>query len=849
MRYLCYKDLIDSVSKLYEKSGVYLKAAQKVAQAMGNIDLYNGIDPLREIKITDHGESRIKHCIKRDLGHGCRLITIIDNNMTILCYAGTHDDCDVWLDRNRGLELTINDKNELVEIHTSTDITDDQKRIYTKSGLSSQLLINKISARHIDRITKGINWSLLQKFTELKSTSTEDEILELSVRIDDLTQQSTLFDVFCKLREDDVEGATKSIELYTRELQRVEEVQPINMDDIKLSDNFIDYDDLEPELFEHYVKTVNFKKWMLFMHPDQRKIVEKNFNGPAKLVGVSGSGKTAIVVKRAAYLAKEYPDEKILVLTLNRALASLIEDLIDVACPDEACRKRIDVYSFWKLCQMKLFEYEPQNEKLYDDLTWKIQEHVDEIWKEYFECKMNNDDARVLTPINRSLLSRYVYPNDYMRQEFDWIRSCCPKKSRSNYLALERQGRTEPFTKDFREIILKGLEAWEEKMEFVGVVDYLGLSTALHKHLEKIRPEYRCVLVDEVQDFGTIELEIIKRLVPDKENNIFLCGDIAQQVYFKHHKLSDAGINIIGRSHSIKKNYRNSKEILQAAYCLLSKNIDLGSLKNDDFEVLEPDYANFSTPRPLLLKCETLQEEIGYCLNYLRNNSENGKKACIAMCGYTLFDVKSIGQLLGIPVLDGDTNLDNDDIFLSDLEQTKGFEFDMVCILNCNEGIIPSAILPQGEWYKEISKFYVAMTRAKLSLMISYSTKMASMLEGCRNYFVEAKWSEHEEKSAIEGFSLSMPMATQDENLDRVLEMTGDEFLFTKKAVGVSLELSAKLSALIDGRGASLNGRKVRWQNIGDAIKERDIPAIAQQLGAQKTWPEFKMLFNIRHIE
>ena len=69
------------MGKLYEKSGVYLKAAQKVAQAIGNIDLYNGTDPLREIKITDHGESRIKHCIKRDLGHGCRLITIIDNNM------------------------------------------------------------------------------------------------------------------------------------------------------------------------------------------------------------------------------------------------------------------------------------------------------------------------------------------------------------------------------------------------------------------------------------------------------------------------------------------------------------------------------------------------------------------------------------------------------------------------------------------------------------------------------------------------------------------------------------------------------------------------------------------------
>ncbi len=844
MRYVVYKDFRDSLSKLHERGGRYQKIAGKVFQVIGKSNIFEGKDPFDGVPVTNHGEHRIKHCVKRELGDWCRLVNIVNNGVTALCFAGTHEDCDKWLDRNRGLELALNDKGEITEILTSTDIKVDDKRINTNSGLSSQPLVKKISARHIEKIAGGVPWSIMQQFAELKSTATDDEILDLSCEIDDKEKQNVFFDVFSKLREDDVEGAVKSIELYVNDLRRLEEVAQDKVDTLPLSDSFIDYDALEPELFEHYVKTANFKKWMLFMHPEQKKLVERNFSGPAKLVGVSGSGKTAIVVKRAACLAKQYPGERILVLTLNRALASLIEDLIDEVCPDTECRGRIDVFSFWKLCQMKLHRYAPANGRLYDELTWKTNEHIDEVWGEYFECKVNNDDAKVLAPVNRSLLSRSVFPKDYIRQEYDWIRSACPADAREKYYEIERHGRTEPIIRDFRGVILKGLKAWEDMMEFVGVTDYLGLSTALHRHIERIKPEYRCVLVDEVQDFGTIELDIVRRLVPEKENNVFLCGDIAQQVCIKHHKLSEAGINVTGRSHSIKKNYRNSREILAAAYCVLEKNVELASLKNEDFEILEPEYANFSTPRPLLLKVGTLDEEFGHCLNYLKNNLDSDKKACIALCGYSLFDVKKIGAMLEMPVLDGDTSLDDGHIFLSDLEQTKGFEFDTVCILNCNAGVIPNFTLPRGEWYREISKFYVAMTRAKLSLLLSHSAGMADMLENCRDYFVEADWKEHEGENNVDGFQLPPPMVNQNERDENILEMTGDQFLYTRKAVGISPELYDKLSELVDGQGATRAGRRVSWKNIGQAVKEQDIPAIAQQLGAQKTWPEFKMLFK-----
>ena len=195
------------------------------------------------------------------------------------------------------------------------------------------------------------------------------------------------------------------------------------------------------------------------MHPDQRKIVEPSFNGPAKLVGVSGSGKTCIIVKRAVYLAEQYPDEKILVLTLNKALASLIENLMKYVCRN-GVRERIEIYSFWNFCQQQLYKYEPHNKKLYDETTWKINEHVDEIWDEYFECRDNNDDAKVLAPVSKTLLVRGLFPKDYIRQEFDWIRSAFSVKERNEYLDAEREGHSEPLTKDFRKMVVEGLGAW-----------------------------------------------------------------------------------------------------------------------------------------------------------------------------------------------------------------------------------------------------------------------------------------------------------------------------------------------------------------------------------------------------
>ena len=64
------------------------------------------------------------------------------------------------------------------------------------------------------------------------------------------------------------------------------------------------------------------EKWRVFLHPTQRKIVKKDYNGPARVLGGAGTGKTVVAMHRAKYLAaKMQGNEKILFTTYTTNLA------------------------------------------------------------------------------------------------------------------------------------------------------------------------------------------------------------------------------------------------------------------------------------------------------------------------------------------------------------------------------------------------------------------------------------------------------------------------------------------------------------------------------------------------
>lgn len=857
MIYLCYKDILsDQLKSLYRRGGGFKKAADQVHALMNRIN-FGDKDPFKGLNLTNSGETRINKCIKYDLPGYCRLITIKDNGVHAMLFVGNHDECEKWLDSNKGYTLAISEQDDIKKLKLSDNITQENVKV-EEPVLSDNTLLSSLKDRYQDLLLENIRAKVYKKLEELDSFSDDDEILEVCEQIQSEDMKSLVLDVLTCLRQGDVDGAKNRILLFEKELERLESVNEDRIKKIESNENFILLEDFEKADITRIMSGSNWYDWMLFLHPQQRKVVEEDFNGPARLLGVSGSGKTCVAVKRAIRLAQKYKGEKILITTINVSLADLITKLIEIAVQIESdpeeLKDHIEVKSFWQLSKEIIEEFETDDLILrsLDQFADKSLEDVDQIWDEYYRCEHNNNDAKVFAPVQKTLLSRDIYASEYIRQEMDWIRSAVYPKKRSEYLTIEREGRYVPLTEEYRKVLLQGLDKWEDKMEAVGVSDYLGLQKLLYNYEKKLTPRYRSIIVDELQDFGTTELYILRKLVERDENDLFLCGDIAQQVQTKSHKMTQADIRIQPANYKkIVKNYRNSREILEAASEMFQANTKEEQYKSDGFELLKPEYANFSTPKPFLRRIESFKLEIEYALAYMDNDLEEKQKGCVAICGLSFFQVQELGKRIGKPVLDGKIDIDEGKVFLSDLNQTKGFEFDKVIIVNCSQGVFPEPALPEEEHYKEISKLYVAMTRAKTELIISHSGRVSDLFNGVREFFnIETQWPayvalEDKPELPIEKSSYAKEIASS----NGYSSFIGENYLRLKSATGLSTPAQVKLAQVVTGKNYIQAGKQLEWKNLGafiaDMEKGRLTPQLSSLLG-RKTYEELLQHFKIQ---
>lgn len=856
MKFVHFKDLFGSLQDLMQLGGRFGKAA---AQVSGILKAAQRKDTVAEVFLgiptTNHGESRIQHCVKYDLQGACRLVTVQHNGICFLMFAGNHDATDGWLEANKGIRFHLKniDGREVFEsTRISMDVEDPNKRLTTIPDFSTGPLWEKIPQRYFDIIADDLPSALVSQLQSLTSTVMDDELFDLAIEASPYDKTDLIYDAFDLLRGGFVQESKSRIDLFKGNVKPVEDVTPSEIQKLQSGDEVVLNDDVDPVLFDHFLKTATFQKWMVYLHPGQREYVNRDFNGPARLTGVSGSGKTSVLIHRAVRLAKEYPNEKVLVITLNRALSKLIRDLVKTVS-GEISISNLVVVSFWELCRDLLSTLEPKNSLLYWDKTVETNrfaesEHIDDIWYEYFECKNNNTKAKVLAPLQKTLLNRGVYPTDYIRQEFDYVRSALGPFERPAYMQMEREGRSVALEERYRQNVIDGLAAWEEKMTSVGAIDYLGLATALYKHIEKLTPAYRSVLIDEMQDFGCIELKIIRSLVKFAPNDIFMCGDFAQSVLTKYHKISESGIDVGGRSHSIKKNYRNSREILGAAFELFENNRQLFSAAK--IEILNPEFANFSSSPPLLLSAKSFLDEIAYALGYLESLlQESGgshKKFCLAICGYNQSEVELLGKQLVLEVLTGDTDVVAGQIFLSDLEQTKGFEFDSVLILNCSATVTPHPALPVEESYRELSKLYVAMTRAKTELIISYVDEPSSFLTGAVSKFTSSTWATYAEAAELRA-DIKLMERYSPAAFSLALEKTAEEILYMPQAVGLSIAAQEKMSQIVTGTNRFKNKRQVEWRDFESFIRDIRLRSTLRAYNniSDGVWVEYEKLHSL----
>ena len=857
MDYIFTKQFKKFEAKLFNQGGINKNVVDEFHSMLGKHSGGFEDDPIAKyLRRTKNKETRLKDCEKFVLRESYRLITQKQSNKRTMCFIGNHDTSEKFLNQSRKQELFIDEDQQLNSV-TVTENINNYQNVFDSDLIELPLVDRFPTKEDLNYVLSDIPTNVALTISKFDHTTSDDEILQTILEINNDRKQIFILDVLTELRVGDKNAVKNRILVEKGELRPLGNEEELIS--VKSGDEVIVLEVGSKEYsnwIKSYFENANYYDWMLFTHPKQQEIVEEDFSGPTLLNGVSGSGKTCIIIKRAIRHAMKKPKKSILILTLNRSLTHLILKLIDNACPKEV-RGYIDVISFFELCQDFLDIYETSDvRKLYDDVTWKLDEHIDEVWREYYRCWTNNDDAKVLFEIHKHFNSREIIGEKYLKDEFDWIRSRFSKKERNLYLNVERSGRVYPILKEWRESILKGLEGWELKMSDVGIIDYLGLSSKLMDHFDEMKDEFSHILVDEVQDFGHIELKIIRKLTKEGQNDIFMAGDEIQKASAKFRSFNMSGLKLLqGRIRNIKKNYRNSREILEAAFSIFNNNYNSLIDNNEEFEILEPEFANFSFPQPWLINGESFSNEISSTLTYLRVmlESDAKKRACISIVGYTLRELKDFCNRYNLTLLDGSKkyteSFEETNLFVSDLEQMKGFEFDYVIILNCSEGLIPNPHFTEEENLTYLKLFYIAMTRAKEFLGISYSGKYSEWIENSSELFKHTTWTEECAGMTCEDYEVPKKLHQIKEQYPHGTELlTGSQFLYTEKAIGVSLNLQNRIEEHINGENISRDGKLIKWANIESAKKDLRIGNMPgrQMFGSQDGgWKEFIELFEL----
>ena len=234
---------------------------------------------------------------------------------------------------------------------------------------------------------------------------------------------------------------------------------------------------------------------------------------------------------------------------------------------------------------------------------------------------------------------------------------------------------------------------------------------------------YQAILVDEGQDFADDWYRTLLRALDPTTNSLFIALDSSQTVYKRKVSWRDIGIQIVGRARVLRVNYRNTRPILSTAYALI-RDIDASGIAVCEAggEYVVPEKALRDGPMPEIKRFKSFDEERRHALEWIRTRLAKGvspddmmvlgfSRSDMARLEVWLQDAGIPAQLLGGRVRAGVVRL-------STVHSAKGLDAESVLVLRAHE-------LERRDEVEGRRLLYIAMTRARTELYISYSGESA----------------------------------------------------------------------------------------------------------------------------
>ncbi|MBY5946834.1 UvrD-helicase domain-containing protein [Photobacterium rosenbergii] len=461
------------------------------------------------------------------------------------------------------------------------------------------------------------------------------------------------------------------------------------------------------------------EKWRVFLHPSQRKLVTRQAKGPTRVLGGAGTGKTVVAMHRAVWLASQMEKTqsgKILFTTFTRNLAADIKaNLKKIASEDEMSRIEVTNIDGWITRFLKRFNYD-----------FKVVYETD---KEREICwKYALDQA----PAQLGL------PESFYEEEWRHIIQANSVKTKADYFKVSRVGRGTPLSRIQRAKIWPVFEEFRNQMNRKRIREMNDAMLDAIKILEeqKITLPYSSIIVDEAQDMGSQAFTLLRTIVPEQANDMFIVGDGHQRIYRNKVVLGRCGINVRGRrSQKLKINYRTTEETRRFATSVLENvvvdNLDGEQDKSSDYMSL------FHGNAPVLKLNKTFEDEVDF-IKYQVDQLIEAEVPLQDIClvARTKFVRDNYAKALrekGIETYSLATDSSDSKkpgLRVATMHRVKGLEFQYIFIAGANQDIVPlKAVLTEDPVerrdydFNERALLHVAATRAIKGLYVTASNK------------------------------------------------------------------------------------------------------------------------------
>lgn len=683
-------------------------------------------------------ESRIPECIKYELPDGYRLVLQKAENASALIalVVGKHDHVESYLDGHKGyvfdaksgrvraLSLATSDK-------TSIDITPSaavQSRVDPTP--SDAPVFGPLSPEMLARI--GVPKDLVGSLLNITDANGL-ECMKVLQEIADHEERAA--DNLLSFATGNSETRQAVLDAANGNATVLEQFPAAAIESPSASsEEFVTFSD--PEDLFHVLRYGTLQQWQLFLHPDQSQLVNRSLSGPARLRGISGSGKTVVALHRARRLAikARRTGQRILFTTFNKGLASAAGVLLRSLCGAELTS--IEVTHVHRWCLDYIYFRTGKNPRFSPGSTTLARERV--------LSEMSPQTQQVLASIKP----------DYLWDEIAFLMGRFLHEETDNYLTTDRTGRGRPITSEQRKEILGLYQKYYRRLSEQGIVEpaeFVRMAYKLRLKNEPPRHDYAAVIVDEMQDLSEIELRLLHSLVGDRQDGLLLVGDMTQRVYTRGYSLRGLGIDIAGRGIVLRKNYRNTRQILEAAFPLVRAEWEEDIAQTGGVvSEANPEFSVREGMKPIVVSCRDeaaegrfLTSEIVALLNF---DHYRPSDICI-VARNRRFRTLAMNSLkdANIPVYDFQDPDVRDISFnggnavrVSTLHGAKGHEFGTVFLVGVVDGVMPQASARDRESLaSEAALLYVAMTRARDLVYLSYSETSRAGFWSRRSRFID----------------------------------------------------------------------------------------------------------------